>query len=501
MKKPIKIGGEPWQSGSSSSQPKSPVKVELSAWDAISGLQEPSVIRQFDGMNELNSFAIKDEHATRNKNLTTTRYPALSVRKSGGALPSTLSAEVDGVAAREGELHVIAGGVWYKYNGDAWSTLRTGLDTSKKWSFVNFQGNFAANCLLATNGVDKALKYDGATVNPVSDLANAPAGANFIATHDNRVYVAVNSTVHFSALRKAEDWNTVNEAGQIVVETTDGKKITGLVAGSSRLTVFKQNSIHELFGNSPSNYQMKVVTENLGSPTGNSAQVIDGVIYFLGNDAVYRYSGGSMPAGDFSVQVRGTIGKINLAAADQSVSWQKGKKYYLAFPTGSHTNPDTVLEFDTEFNTWNTWSYPSPVSAKGAILDGVTYIGCVDGTIYKLDDAQTTDKGTPVPFEWVSKPFTYGSLAAKSRWYRMWVIADIPAESTLNVYVSSEHEGENWSLVKSITALTTIQAKEILIPTALVNHSNWVRIRLEGTGQVVVYEVSRQERVYPFGQS
>lgn len=477
---------------------KKPIEVKWEPWQALSGIQEPSIIRQFDGINEMNSFAVKDQHATRSKNMTTSRYPALSVRKSGPSLSSSITAEIDGMAAKGSELHVVAGGTWYKYANGTWTTLKTGLTAGKKATFVNFQGNFTANNLLLTNGADPAYKYDGTTVTP---LANVPSSANFISTHDNRVYLSVKSSVYFSALRKAEDWTTVNDSGSIVVETSDGKDITGLVAGSSRLTVLKQNSIHELFGNSPSNYQMKVVTENLGCPTGNTAQVIDGTIYFLGNDAVYRYTGGSSPTSDFSIQVRETIGRINKDASDQSVSWQKGKRYYLAIPTGNNTNPDTVLEYDLEFNTWNVWSFPSPITAKGVVINDVPYVGCADGTIYKLDDTATTDNGTPIAWEWVSKPFTFYSLAAKSRWYRLWVIADIPAGAALNVYVSSDEDGENWTLVKNVTASVNIQAKEIIIPATLVNQSNWVRIRLEGTGQVVVYEVSRQERVFPFGQS
>lgn len=541
----IKIVGEPWKSGSSSLKPKQPIKVTAQSWNAhsevptiqrgkeinfkanewgelpeseqksdaikiqnnvkvqptewgaLSGLQEPVIIRQFDGINELNSFSIKDSHATRNKNLTTSQYPALSVRKGGTVVSSPTTAEIDGMAVRGTELHIIAGGTWYRLSG-TWATIKTGLNTTKKWSFVNFQGGFTTNCLIATNGTDAAMKYDGTSV---TTLANAPVGSNFVTTHDNRVYLAEKNVVHYSALRKAEDWNTVDDSGQIVVETADGKDITGLIAGSGRLTVFKQNSIHELFGNNPGNYTMKIVVDNLGCPTGNAAQVVDGVIYFLGNDAVYRYSGGALPASDFSMQVKETLAKINKAASDQSVSWQIGKKYYLAIPTGANTNPDTILEFDVDFNTWNIWSFPFPVTASGAILNDVTYIGSSNGTIYKLDGSATTDNGTAIAWEWVSKPFTFSSMAAKSRWYRMWVIADIPSGATLNAYVSTDEDGENWTNVKSITSNANVQAKEISIPTTLANNSNWVRIRLEGTGQVVVYEVSRQERIFPYGQN
>jgi hypothetical protein len=316
------------------------------------------------------------------------------------------------------------------------------------------------------------------------------------------VYTAYNSTVYFSSLRKAEDWTTVNDAGQIVVETGNEERITGLVANSGRLTVFKQNSIHELYGNSPTNYQMKMVTNTLGTPTGKSVQIIDGIMYFLGNDGVYRYSGGNMPEGDFSLPVRNLIKNMNKKGSNYS--WTLGNRYYLAVTTKKGVFdylPDTVLEYDTEFNTWNIWEFPNLITTSGVVMNDVCYIGCSDGTIYALDDSQTKDGTTDVAFEWVSKPFTFGTMAAKTRWYRMWVVADIPTDATLNVHVSTEEDGENWTLVQSITPNSNVQAKEIKIPTTLLQNANWVRIRLEGKGQVVVHELSRQERVLNFGHS
>lgn len=476
-----------------------PIKTEPSQWNEIVGLQAPNVVRQFDGINELSAFSIKDSHATRNKNVTTSSYPAMSVRKGATKVPSYPgTGSILGLGARNSELHVIEGGTWRRYFASTWTTLKTGLNTTAKATFVNFQGSFAANNIIMTNGIDAAMKYDGTAV---TNLGGAPALSDFVCTHDNRLYLASKSTIYFSALRKAEDWNTVNEAGQIVVETADGKSITGLIAGSQRLTVFKQNSIHELFGTNPSNFTMKLVTDNLGTPTGNTAQVIDGVIFFLGNDGVYRYSGGSLPSSDFSIPVRESIKKINVAYADKSVSWQIGKKYYLAIPTGANTEADTVLEYDIEFGTWNTWSYPNKATAKGVTLDGITHIGLSGGLLYKLDDLNTKDDTTDVSWEWVSKPFTFTSLASRSRWYRMWIGADLPTGSTMNIHLSGDEDGESWTLVKAVTPNAKAQTMEIAIPVNLIFQSNWARIRLEGTGPATIYEVSRQERIFPFGQT
>lgn len=475
------------------------VQFEKQAWEAISGLQPPNVLKEFGGMNQLNPFAIKDSQATRTKNITTKLYPSLSVRDGYSVLYDfTGDVEVDGIAVYEGkELHVIANGFWQRFKAGIWTTMKTGLAVGKKWSFINFQGGFPTMNLIAANGHDPALRYDGTTV---VTLGNAPAVSDFVTTHDNRVYIAAKNTVYYSALRKAEDWNTVNESGSIVVETTDGKEITGIIAGSARLTIFKGNSIHEMFGTRPDNYTMKMVTDSLGCPTGRSAKVIEGVIYFLGNDGIYRYSGGSLPDSSFSMPVQEELKKINKAYVHKSIAWAIGRKYYLAIPTGVYAVPNVILEYDIDFNTWNTWEFPSYVSCPFVEWEGVTYGGNALGQLMKFDAEK--DNGVAVEWEWLTKPFSMGSLAAKTRLYRLWIVADVPTGSSVHISItdSDNLKNPNWTLVQTITADTNLQKKQILIPVSLVNHSETFRLKISGIGQATVYEISKQERVFPMGQ-
>jgi hypothetical protein len=497
------------------------IKISPSPWGNISGLQAPKVIRTFDGLNELTSFAIKDTHATQNKNVTSDAYPTLSVRSAFTTLPGgdlgIYDNPIEGIMVHSNkELHAIYNGEWHVYRTSptpGWTLIKQSLFApNPNYSFINFTGNFANPVLIAVSGNANGapLKYDGTTV---SNLANAPTGATCIATHDNRVYLAKGQTVYFSALRKAEDWSTVNDSGQIVVETADGKPITGLVAGSARLTVFKENTIHELFGTNPTNFQMKLISENIGSPTGQTAQVIDGVIYFLGNDGVYRYSGGSMPNSDFSIAVKQTLSTINYDSAKYAVSWTIGKKYYLAVPTGYNDFPDTILEYDTLYNTWNEWYTPFRFATPGVIFNGEICIGTNTGSVQKYNTKDLTktkdtlvnvhgNSSYDINYEWVTKPFTYASLAGESSWFKLWITADIPNGSTMNVSLSTEEKGTNFTLVKTVNGIfdgSGTQPTQILIPLNNFHHAHWIRLKLDGIGPVTIHEITRQERTLPFG--
>jgi hypothetical protein len=487
--------------------PNPAVKTEVNQWQPMSGLQPPEVIRQFDGMNQMNSFAIQDGHAVSTRNMTTSNYPAISSRAGNSIITDANMLGTGAIAALatyKTELHVITSSHWLKYNGSDWTDLSPSgiafLDT-RRWHFTNFNKDSNTIWLIGMNGWTKPWKYDGTSI---SELTGFPADAtdlNFVTAHDNRLYCGSmkTNTLYFSALRKPEDWTTVNDAGQIVIDRPTSDNLTGLIAGSARLTVFMQNSIHELYGNGPSSYQLKLVTDNLGSPNGKSAQVIDGTIYFLGNDSVYKYSGGSLPSSDFSMQVRETIKTINRNCYHLITSWTDGHKYYLSFPTGTNTFADTVLEYDTEFNTWNKWDLGNHATTNGVMFQGYPCIGTDYGKIYKMDKSQAKEGSITINWEWVSKPFSLESLAEKTRWYRLWVVADIPVGSTLSAWVSVDKRGTTWGLAQNITADTDLQAKELIIPYSLVNQSNWVQIRLAGTGPVTIYEVGRQRRGFPMG--
>lgn len=485
-----------WQEVEKKEPAQKKVEFGQQSWNEISGLQNPVSIRAFEGENTLDSFSIKESQATRDKNISNRDFPAIGVRDGFSIFHTLAPNSIQGLAVYKGiELHVVAGGTWYALKGGTWRTVMATLDPNAKFTFIHFQGNFNTMHMIATNGVDPPMKYNGETG---TWLYPAPTVADFVATHDNRVYIAASSTIHYSALRKAEDWNTVGESGSIVVETSDGGEITGIIAGSARLTVFKENSIHELFGTRPDNFTMKIVTESLGTPTGRSAQVIDGVIYFLGNDNIYRYSGGSLPEAEFALPVRKHLQELNKFHADKCVSWTRDNKYYLAIPKET-SELNTILEYDPFLNTWHEWDIPEPVTAGGVVLDDKLYLGTKSGKVYESGGA--TDEGIAIRWEWVTKPFSLASLAQKSRWYRLWIVAKIEQGSVLNIHVSDQKEGENWTQVKTITGDgTETKAREIFIPVTTAFHSNWLRLRLEGTGKVTIYEISRQERVFPMGQ-
>lgn len=467
--------------------------IKEARWGEIAGVQQPKIIRQFEGISTLDPFSIEDNVMVVNKNISSKGYPTAAVREGYITLDG-VSGKTAGLGAYKNErLVALIGGQCLSWSGSSWTTVASGLNTDKKWSFTNYKGNFADVSLIMANGVNPVKVYDGSSL---TDLANAPANMNYVVSHDNRLYGAVKNELHYSALRKATDWTTVDESGHLVIENNGGEEITGVVSGTGKIVVFMPHSIHELYGKGPHNYQMQVISEVTGCVSHHTAVLVNGILYFLSHDGIHRYGGGAAPRKDFSLQVQEYVDRVNVKAWSEAVAGTDGERYYISLPLDNSTVPNITLEFDPRFNTWNVWDYGFTPTAYGWIEDRI-FVGAVESRVVEMGGA--TDAGNPTPFLLQTKPFSFNSLAANNRLYRLWVVADIPQGASLTISISNKKDGNDWMAVKTLTANADLTNEPIIIPVTMSVFANWVRIKLEGHGKVVIHEITRQERTFRMG--
>lgn len=464
----------------------------MSYWNNISGLSDPIPIRAFQGVYkpEDEGFSIAESFFVELENFSPSAFPSITTRP-GYTQAGKFGTRVLGMGAwKDQELHVVFNdGTWRKLNNGTWTTVASGLDTSAEWYFCNFQGNLPEINLIGSNGVDRIKRYNGSAV---VNLANAPQGGNYICTQSNRLYCAVGNEIRFSALRKAEDWTTVDDAGSIVHETQDGEEINGLNEGIGHVTVFKPSSIYELWGKGPSSYVLEPAGTDIGVVADKAATVHDDMMPFIGRDGIYLYQGGVRPDKRFSDPVQSFIRGSNKSHRAKSVVGSDGEHIYFSFPYSGNEN-DMILQYSPEYMSWYPWKGISPTHMIKVGSD--FYIGDSQGRVLKLGG--DTDNGTPIQFKAVTKPFTSGTATRLMKWFKLYVVVDMKAGSTMNISLSPKARGEDWVLAKTLNADSDIQYKKILIPTNSIANVNAVRIKLEGNGQVRVHEITRQLREMP----
>lgn len=449
-------------------------------------------INKFLGVTTLDPFNAPVGAAVTVKNLSGANgvFPAMVPRSSFAAVGAGFGAAVKGMGLYlNSELNTVAGGIWRKYNGSAWTNVITGLNASASWSFTNFKGNFSKINLIGVNGVDPAKKYDGTTV---SNLAGVPAGVIFklIDQHDNRLYASDGKAIYFCALRKGEDWTTIDEAGSIQIETNTGEDVTAIKAGMKHLMVFKRNAFFELWGTGPHNYSLQQISET-GAVGLNAVTVHKEAAYWINDAGAFTYTGG-LPRNDFSLPVIGYFQKMNKAVANIACVTSTSDSVIFSIPTGSSTVNDTTLEYLPKFGVWHVWQDFAPTQWL-FWNDALTY-GDSSGVF------KTSGNSSGVSWEWISPPYGVGTFSTHHQWYKLMFLMDMFAGSSTTVYVSSKAEGNNpadWIQVSTMAGGTNLIDRRLILPLQNVANSNFLRVKFSGTGPVKFHEINIQQREMP----
>lgn len=454
-------------------------------------------ITKFLGVTTLDPFNAPIGSATSVKNVTAAGgvFPSLTTRPSFSPLGAGFGASVTGMALHlNAEPNAVAGGIWRKYTAGAWSNVLTGLNATAQWSFTNFQGAFPKVNLIGVNGVDPAKKYDGTTI---SDLAGVPSGVKFkmIDQHGDRVYASDGKAIYMSGLRKAEDWTSADSvigANVYQIETNTGEDVCAIKAGMKHLMVFKRNAFFELWGTNSTNHQLQQIAET-GAVGLNAVTVHDEAGYWIHDSGAFRYTGG-LPRKDFSMPVIEYFKQMNKSAAQNACAISTRDSVLFSIPTGTSTVNDTTLEYLPAYGIWSIWKDFSPT----AWLYWNNKLTYGDGTgVY-----QQADNSTGVSWEWVSPPFGGGAFSTINQWYKLMYVLDIPVGSQLTVYVSSKSEGNapaDWIEVTSTAGIEgmPIYDRRVVLPLQQVANSNWLRLKIAGTGPIKFHEINIQQRALP----
>lgn len=463
---------------------KNPVQYKSTQSQPIEGMMQPIPIREFRGLNTYDPYSIEDSYFTELQNMSTDDYPALSTRP-GYTVIGANGTRVLGMGVWRGrELHVVfSDGTWRRWNGSAWTTLASGLNTSAEWSFTNFDGNLDGVNLIGCNGVDTMRRYNGSSV---SVLSGAPSNGKYITTYQNRLWCAVGNELWSSALDQPQNWNTFagnqQDSYRKTIESSHGEDINMLSGSLYRLTIGMPSSIHLLMGGQPSDFNSRVVTDDEGVASNNAVTAREGSLSFMHKSGIYEYSAAALPDKGFSELIRTFYANVSSTSAAGS--------------DGSHllfsTQGGETLVYDPRIGAWSRWMLPTPTCYAAVGQD--LYIGTATGQVLKK--IGLTDNGQQIAFKAVTKPFTNVSIAQRQRWLKMWIVAEVGVGSTLNISLSSEASGESWELVNTITAASTVQQR-IIIPVRKFALENTVRIKLEGTGWIRLHEITRQVRQLP----
>lgn len=250
-------------------------------------------------------FLMKDEEFTYLRNVS---YDEIgSIGKDGGY--TQLGGDLD-VSGKCDLLHLhvtntgihtglaIANGKLFKFGEGAWSSINTSTFTAdSKCTAVNRGG-----LSYIVNPEDGLHYTDGTTVTSVSsDNGGSEIQGKYVVALDNQLYVANLSGTHTAS----DVVFTVDGGNTFYVPTEEGANtyattanifsatdaITGITAFQGTVVYFTEEEMY-LFN--PANNEVHIIAK-IGCTSHDSIQEINGVLYWVNRDGVYRFNGENLP--------------------------------------------------------------------------------------------------------------------------------------------------------------------------------------------------------------
>ncbi len=212
---------------------------------------------------------------------------------------------------------------------------------------------------VAASGGSQMAKWDGVSESAepfgsaegLSDIA-----VNFSELYYSRLFAAGDaenpSRLYYSQApgdtRTLENWASAaeseNAGGGHVEIGSDSDPITGLVALSNQLLIFKRDSLYRLLGDRPGNYRILPVSGSVQLPSHTACARSGDVVYFMTEVGMYYFDGQNVCRKADAEKVTGFLSGVDLSACDAAAC--RDKLYFAVTEDANSGVNDAVLVYD-----------------------------------------------------------------------------------------------------------------------------------------------------------
>jgi hypothetical protein len=433
----------------------------------------------FEGLNTYLApgFDIKDGELTYVRNMDCHKSPLVLSTRPGKVQYGTAITTPNALGVRDNAyLHALDGTMWKRWDGSAWQNVQTGL-TNASGKIFDFKA--AASVLtVLINGTDKRY-WNGSSV---TNMTNAPA-SKLCVPHQYRLYFATDNAIQASDL---SDLNTYPNNCIMPITAATGP-LLAINRFGDHVIAWAENSMHKLFGIEPYDW---TIIDIIGVGCISDRSVIEHLNYlwWLGpKGTAYKYGGGRPQL--ISDRITNEyLQSINDAYKHLCAAGAIGNSIFWSIPHGTSTVNNLILEYRVDLDRWYVHTGNIVQFAKiGNTLYGLAN----DGKIYNMQSG-TTDAGTAIAFSAITKPFHDMAIHAKKTVKQMYLVVNLPSGSTLTISGSKSEAGSDFTTIKTISAASSLQDLQILIPTNILQLANWYRLKFEGTGPCDIYYLYKE---------
>lgn len=328
-------------------------------------------------------------------------------------------------------------------NDDVYNITGAGTWTSifTNASLNGTEVNFATfgDLLIFVNPNITTQKWTGAGAS-ANLLGTPPSNVKYVEIHKNRVWMANSSAgksrLHYSSAANAEDWTTTGDlgAGFLDISPDDGDQITGLASIGTILLVFKNLSIHAIYGHKPSNFIQKKITSAAGCVANRTIVKTERFALFLSERGVYACNI-EYPATLMSLAIKETVAGLTNTVKTGAAAGHYRNQYWLCIDTDADGKNDEAYVLDYVSGIWFRYT-----NIKGKVFltkdDGTLLSGGSDKVIVREHNDTSDDESTAITMSWDSKAYDFGeegSFIADKQGHDLFVFCEAMTGGTLTV--------------------------------------------------------------------
>lgn len=357
------------------------------------------------------------------------------------------------------------------------------------WSFAPYQQK---NILLFVyddlNSNPVLRKYDGSAV---TAIASAPTGMRFVTTYANRIVLYGSrdtdkrNSIYLSGLADENDWTSTDlYVGSVILKLpeSDGSSITAVYRYAGQLLIFTATQTFALYGQDATNFQI-VKLFDVGCVGNDAIKEVDGVLYWVAIEGIYRYSGGFPSV--ISDVLRPTLFPVSATNAFGFYTKLDTDGRFLYVSLGS-TVPVyyRAIKYDLDVGSW--WQTTDIPTALIYINNGLL-TSDASGTLTVMNKA--TNPAATVPFDVVTGPVFYKNERTTGAIHRLKVVIEVESGASVNISYSIGEQSENWIVARTL-ANQTGEVMLVDVPILVSSPSPWFRLRFNGTGDVRIHRVT-----------
>lgn len=444
------------------------------------------------GINSYNDpLDIANDELTDSLNMCSDDFPIARVRNDRVIcpLPAT-TGTIKGIGSRgNNQLHILDGNTW-KYAGStaaAWTELTTAIITNGPAAFVEFntQSTKFTVCAFSTGDVYNGY-WDGTAYSTFADT-NAPR-SNLYTAHRYRMY-GVDSdgrTLRYTAQGTITDWTLAGDAGYIDITNAVGK-VTAIITYADHPILWTDNSMHELYGTGPDNYELVTISYKIGCVSRFAYCECDGKLFWMDYNGIYVYTGG-LPS-QIAYKASGILNGINWDYRHLITAGSVGDKAYFAIPYKSTANNRIIVvdviegkgqathTVNLENGNWIGFTN------NNEELFGIEY----NGRIYNMHSTLMTglDNSTAITWSMETRPIA-DELVVESAVKDIWIQHSGTTTATMELGYTTDSNSTTYTQIAASSDFvhTDFAIRKQLYPTSTqLQGMPFMKFQIKGTGQ------------------